>query len=197
MKSEAEDIVALDLQLSDEEYFLLGTIVAHWGALEHEIFVQTLKSFGSGEVSDNVELPKSFNNLQFTETLALWKERVLGSAEGNHLAALTKAHDEILRLKAPRDALVHGMWHWSPDISHVISTVRAKKREIITTKFSTEALRDLAFRLAQLNFRIRYPGGIKEIAAERTQAGFHLSRKGFEILFGQPGTTADSDSSKA
>lgn len=194
MNSETEDMLALDLQLSDEEYYLLGTIVAHWGALEHEIFVQTLMTFDNGEASDGEKLPNSFNNLQFTETLALWKERVLGRAQGDHLTALTKAHDEILRLKATRDALVHGMWQWSPDTPHVISTVRAKKREIIATKFTTEALRDLAFGLAKLNFRIHYPSGIKDLAAERMQAGGgHFSRKALEILFGQPKAAADGD----
>ncbi|HTH07980.1 MAG TPA: hypothetical protein VMA55_00280 [Acidovorax sp.] len=190
MEEGAEDMLALDLQLSDEEYFLLGKIIAHWGAIEHAIFIQTLMTFDDAEVSES--LPKTFNNIQFTETLALWRERVLGKAEGDQLASLTNIHDEILRLKAPRDALVHGMWHWSPDTPNVISTIRAKKREVIITKFSTDFLRDLELGLAKLNFRIRYPGGITELVAERMQAGLHLSRKGFEMLFGKPSKSPDS-----
>lgn len=192
MQNGREDMFALDLQLSDEEVHLFGLIAAHWGTLEHEVFTQALKSFGSDE-GDGAELPKSFNNIQFTETLEVWKNRVLSKFDGEPRAVLDAAYEEVLRLKEPRDALVHGMWRWSPEKPNVITTTRAKKREIISTTFSVEALRDLATSLAKLNFRIRYPGGVADLAAERAENGLHISRKGFEMLFGHPAEASDRD----
>lgn len=190
MQSDKEDILALGLPLSDEETYLLGSIAAHWGTLEHEVFTQALSSFDT-EDGEGTELPKSFNNIQFAETLSIWKERVLSRYIGERRAVLDVVHDEILRLKELRDALAHGMWHWSPESPDVVTTTRAKKREIITTTFSVDALRDLASSLARLNFRIRYPGGVTDLAAERAASGLHISRKGFEMLFGHPSDAVD------
>jgi hypothetical protein len=55
----------LALDLSERELHFIGHIVAQWGALEHEIFVQTLRTFA--DYSE--ELPKQMNNLQFTGSL--------------------------------------------------------------------------------------------------------------------------------
>lgn len=53
-----------DVELSDKEAFFIGKIVALWGALEYEIFCQTLSSFSEDEAAS---LPKEMNNIQFTE----------------------------------------------------------------------------------------------------------------------------------
>lgn len=188
---EGNSVLQLDLQLSDEEIYLLGSILAHWGTLEHEVFVQTLTTFDPDSTSNDDLPPKSFNNMQFTETLRHWKERVLGRAEGDRRQVLAEIYAEIERLKSPRDALAHGMWHWSPEAPDVISTVRVSKKMVITTKFDAESLREIASALARLNFRLRYPGGIDDLARERMEIGFHVSRRGFEMLFRKPGVSAE------
>jgi hypothetical protein len=81
MAGKLKSIMALDLQLSDREMFLIGMIVAHWGSLEHEVFTQTLLSFDTPQGQAG-GLPKSMNNIQFTQILSLWKERVVDRCKG-------------------------------------------------------------------------------------------------------------------
>ena len=65
-----------DLELSDSEVHHIGKIVAHWGAIEHEVFIQTLMTFDTSS-QEEIQLPKAMNNLNFTNVLELWKERVV------------------------------------------------------------------------------------------------------------------------
>jgi hypothetical protein len=57
----------LDVELSERELLCIGKIVALWGALEYEIFCQTLMCFGG---LSGVQLPKEMNNMQFSQVLA-------------------------------------------------------------------------------------------------------------------------------
>lgn len=173
----------LDLQLSDREIFMIGTIVAHWGTIEHEIFMQTLLTFDDPQAKVP-ELPKAMNNLQFTQVLALWKERVVDKSKGDRATVLRDVYEQLLDLKEPRDALVHGMWQWSPEHLDRISTVRVRKREVKTTHFNFEYLQDFALRLGRLNFSVHYPGGIVDLAASREKSGFYISRKGLQLMAG-------------
>lgn len=173
--------MALDLQLSDQEIFMIGTIVAHWGTIEHEIFMQTLLTFYDPQAKAP-ELPKAMNNLQFTQILALWKERVVDKSKGKRASVLRNVYEQLQDLKEPRDALIHGMWQWSPDHLDRISTVRVRKREVRTTHFDFECLQDFGLRLAKLNFSVRYPRGIVDLVASRQNTGFYISRKGLQLM---------------
>lgn len=181
MAGDSKQIMALDLQLSDREMFLIGMIVAHWGSLEHEVFAQTLLSFDTPQVQADA-LPKAMNNIQFTQVLSLWKERVVDKCKGKRSTAFRVVHDALVELKEPRDALIHGMWLWSPSNMDRISTLRVKKREVITTHFDSDYLQEFAFRLAKLNFMIRYPRGTIDLAASRQREGFYISRKGLQMM---------------
>ena len=189
-----QSIMALDLQLSDREIFMIGTIVAHWGTIEHEIFMQTLITFDDPQAKTD-ELPKAMNNLQFTQVLALWKERVVDKSKGKRARVLRDVHEQLLGLKEPRDALIHGMWQWSPENLDRISTVRIRKREVKTTHFDFEYLQDFALRLAKLNFSVRYPRGIVDLAASRQNAGFYISRKGLQLMADMAKAKGASDES--
>ncbi|WP_323706853.1 hypothetical protein [Xanthomonas dyei] len=161
--------------------FLIGMIVAHWGTIEHEIFMQTFVTFDDAQTKAS-DFPKAMNNLQFTQVLALWKERVVEKSEGKRATVLRDVHGQLLDLKEPRDALIHGMWQWSPEHLHRISTVRVRKCEIKTSHFDVEYLQDLAMRLAELNFSVHYPRGTVDLVASRKDAGFYISRKGFQLM---------------
>ena len=165
-----------DAELSDREVSLIGKIIVQWGALEHEIFVQTLLTFDES-CGDQIALPKAMNNLQFTDLLALWKERVVTQAQGERSGILQLQHEEILRLKPFRDAIVHGMWDWSASDLTGIRTVRVRKREVLTTHFTADDLADFYRRLARINFKIRFPAGIEDIACHREKGGFYVSRR--------------------
>jgi hypothetical protein len=105
-------------------------IFIQWASLEHEVFVQVLQTFkpGSGDVP---QLPKEMNNLQFTKVLELWKERVADKASKRREKVLQQQYEKIFGLKEARDALAHGMWHWTPEDLGRISTIRVKKRQVI------------------------------------------------------------------
>lgn len=194
MANDQESILTLDLQLSEREMFLIGMIVAHWGTLEHEVFTQTLISFDKPAIQAT-DLPKAMNNIQFTQTLGLWKERVVDKSKGKRATILRKVHDELLAMKEPRDALIHGMWQWSPEDLDRISTIRVKKREVLTSHFNVEYLQDFALRLAQLNFQIRYPWGTADLVASRQKAGFYIGRKGLQLMSDMTKTTRSSGES--
>jgi len=172
-----------DPELSDREVHFIGMIFIQWASLEHEVFMQTLKTFVTeGEVVH--PLPKEMNNIQFTGVLELWKERVAGKASRRRAKVLQRQYDEILKLKDIRDALAHGMWHWSPEDLGRISTIRVKKREAITSHFSAKALGDIASKLGVINFKIRFPGGLIDLARARTEQGGYISRRAMAIFTG-------------
>lgn len=175
----------LNVELSDRETFLIGKIMAQWGLLEHAIFLQTLATFEATE-GDGTELPKAMNNIQFSGVLDLWKSRVIDEENNEHSAVLQEQLEEILRLIPARDALVHGMWQWSPGNLSQISTVRVRKREVIEFHFSADDLEDLYRRVASVNFTIRYPGGIEDLARERASEGIYMSRRFLAAITSDP-----------
>jgi hypothetical protein len=124
-----------DAELSDREVFLVGKIVTQWGALQDELFKQTLLTY-EGDGSEPLALPKAMNNLQLTELLDLWKERVVDQAQGDRATVLQAQFDAIQILKEFRDALVHGMWEWSAEDPSKISAVRVRRKQVITTHFT-------------------------------------------------------------
>lgn len=173
----------LDPQLSDREVFLVGKIIVEWGALEHEIFSQTLLTFADSE-GEPASIPQAMNNLQATELLNLWKQRVVDHADGERAQVLQQNFDEILDLKKFRDALVHGMWHWSGSNLSGISTTRVRRKEVITAHFSADDLDDFTARLASINFSLRFPGGLEDLARSRAEQGHFISRRGLGLLIG-------------
>ena len=176
-----DHFLQLDFGLSDKEIYFIGQIVALWGALEHEIFNQTLLTF-DGLDGNEIVLPKEMNNLQFTGVLEQWKKRVVDKAKGERAVTLQQQLDQINNLKEYRDALVHGMWKWSSSNLNRISTVRIRKKEIITVHFTVDDLQDFYNKLAGINFKIRYPGGLDDLATERAEQGFYISRRFLSMI---------------
>ena len=183
MTDEKTVTLTLNMELSDRETFLIGKIMAQWGWLEHQIFLQTLLTF-EGVADDTPELPKAMNNIRFTGVLDLWKERVVDRASEEHAATLREQLEEIRRLKPGRDALVHGMWQWSPSNLSQISTVRVRNRKIIEILFTADDLEDFYRRVAGVNFTIRYPGGIDDLARKRAEEGMYVSRRFLAAITG-------------
>lgn len=172
-----------DPQLSNHEVHFIGMIFIQCASLEHEVFMQTLNTFVS-EDKDVNSLPKEMNNIQFTGVLDLWKEMVADKASSRRAKVLQRQYDEILKLKDIRDALAHGMWHWSAEDIGRISTVRVRKREVITSHFSAKALGDIASKLGAINFKIRFPGGLSDLAKAHLKQGGYLSRRAVAMLTG-------------
>ncbi len=170
-------------ELSEREVFFVGTIVVQWGSLEHEVFIQTLASFYIPD-GQTPTLPKAMNNLQFTEVVRLWKERVVDKAKGKRATVLKRQYDEINDLKQYRDALAHGLWEWSAADLSRISTIRVKKKEVITTHFTAQDLENFSTRLASINFKIRFPGGLIDLARAQSEQGFYMGRGALSMLAG-------------
>lgn len=176
-----KDFFKFDLELTDKEIHFIGQIVSQWGALEYEIFNQTLLTFDCPEEED-VVLPREMNNLQFTGILRQWKERVVDRAEGEKSEILKEQHDQILELKEFREALVHGMWKWSPSNINQITTVRIRKKKIVSINFTADDLYDFYSRIAAINFKIRFPGGVQDIASQRAEQGGYFSRRFLSMI---------------
>lgn len=126
------------------------------------------------------------NNLQFTDILDLWKESVVAKAEDERKKVLEQQYEKILKLKAYRDALVHGMWQWSKAELSKITSVRIRKKEIISVQFTADDLADFSLQLAKVNFKLRCPAGLEDLAEQRTAEGFYVSRLGAALLTGDP-----------
>ena len=105
-------------------------------------------------------------------------------ASSRRKKVLQRQYNEILKLKDVRDALAHGMWRWSANDLDRVSTVRVKKREVITSHFSANALGDIANKLGAINFKIRFPGGTIDLARERMKQGGYISRRGMAMFTG-------------
>jgi len=173
-----------DAELSDREVYSIGRIIVQWGALEHEIFTQTLLTFDAPEC-EQAALPKAMNNFKLTDVLALWKERVVDKAQGARSAVLQLAYKETLKLKPFRDAIVHGMWDFSASNLSGIRTVRIRKREILTTHFTAADLDDFYGRLGRVNFNIRFPGGTEDLAQQLQEQGSYFSRRFLAMMSGE------------
>jgi hypothetical protein len=172
-----------DPQLSDQEIHFIATIFVQSASMEHEIFMQTLLTFLPG-ITDPDQLPKAMNNIQFTGVLDLWNERVARKALGRRAQVLQRQYDQILRLKETRDALAHGMWHWSAIDLGQISTTRIRKREVITSHFTAEVLYKFASKIAEINFKLRFPGGASDLARARMKEGGYISRNAMGMFTG-------------
>lgn len=167
--------------LADDEIYFIGKIVAHWGAIEHEIFSQTLCTFDNQD-SEEIELPKAMNNMSFSSVLELWGERVVDSAEDPKRSVLAEQKRKIEAFQDHRNALVHGMWDWKRDQPDVVTTTRIKKKQIITTSFNEGDLHHFYTELAQINLLLRYPGGMQEAFEEQASKGYYINEAAFRRL---------------
>ncbi|MFC1542394.1 hypothetical protein ACFL4M_00710 [Pseudomonadota bacterium] len=167
--------------LAGGEIYHIGKIVAHWGAIEHEIFCQTLQTFDEPS-TEKIELPKTMNNMSFRAVLKLWNERVVVPAKEPERSVLTEQSRKIEAYQDHRNALVHGMWDWKRDQPEVVTTTRIRKKEIITTAFNEGDLHDFYTELAQINLLIRYPGGMQELFEEKASQGFYINEAAFRRL---------------
>ncbi len=170
-----------DVELSERELFYIGQIIAQWGALEYEIFCQTLQTFDGCVKS----LPKEMNNMQFSGVLEKWRERVVDRCIGEKKKKLDEQYDLIRHYQDYRDALVHGMWDWDISSPHKIKTTRVRKKEVRSVHFTAADLQDFSLEVARINFNVRYPRGVEDLA-EMAKKGGHISRLGMSMLSGNP-----------
>lgn len=175
--------ICWDDQLTDKEVYYLGKIVAHWGAIEYEVFSQTLQTF-EDTTDDPSELPKAMKNLNFTSVLELWEQRVVNNAPGKagevlhaQLQAIKDAHDF-------RNTLIHSMLHVSPDDIGRIVASRVKKSEYIQIDITGNDLVDFYRQLGQINMNLRSPGGLEDIVKKRTELTGGFSRRGLALVSG-------------
>ncbi|MDU8587449.1 hypothetical protein RYA93_22485, partial [Pseudomonas syringae pv. actinidiae] len=87
-----------------------------------------------------------------------------------------------------RNALIHGMWTWSISEPEKISTKRVSKKQVITMHFPPGSLADFHDELGVINFQIRYPGGVEDLARDRANEGGFISRRALCILANNPAT---------
>jgi hypothetical protein len=180
-KSEDAGIVHVhEVELSERELFCIGHIIAQWGALEHEIFSQTLQTF-----EEHIQtLPKEMNNIQFSSVLEKWKERVVDQCNGEKKKNLQEQYALIRHYRDYRNALTHGMWDWDKASPDRIRTTRVHKREVISTHFTAADLEDFSLEVAKINFNIRYPRGIEDLAEETINRGGYIGRLTASMLSG-------------
>jgi hypothetical protein len=144
----------LDLELSERELYFIGKIVAAWGALESEIFTQTLQALNPTSLSD---LPAAMNNLQPSRVRGLWKEHVVDKASGKRREALLEQHGKIETLSEDRHAIVHGMWEYSTSELEKITVWRVRKRHLEKKVFTADDLMNLSLAIDQINYDLRFP----------------------------------------
>jgi len=166
----------LDWGLSDQETYLIGSIITEWAAVEHEIFNQALQSFED----ESTTVPRALRSPQFTNVLKVWKERIVDTAT-EHSDVLMKQYEEIDKLKDHRNALAHGMWIWNPSSIDRIISLRVKRDTLISAHFTIEDLQDFRTRTQRINFNIRYPGGKDDFISRRVNVGYSASRSFFKM----------------
>jgi hypothetical protein len=177
---DAAFVRAHNVELSKRELVCIGHIIAQWGALESEIFLQTLQTF-EGQAQ---ELPKEMNNMQFSGVLEKWKERVVDQCNGEKKKNLEKQYSLIRHYHDYRNALAHGMWDWDRTSPAKIKTTRIRKKEVISTDFTAADLEDLSLEIAKINFNIRYPRGSEDLA-ELINRGGYIGRLTTSLLLRQ------------
>lgn len=178
----------ISTELSDQESYLIGSIVSQWGFIENEIFEQTYLSFG-----DEEELPKSMiSNAQFSIVLDLWLKRVAKRQTSPKRDILIGVYDKIKYLSEFRQAIVHSRWEWDPAARDVITATRIHNKTIKRVKFNSKGLSEFSSDLGEIRYLIRYPGGLEDRAEEMNKIRGHLSREFWEAIM-PPVPTLDSD----
>ncbi|PLT20483.1 hypothetical protein CXP34_02420 [Ralstonia mannitolilytica] len=185
MTDEDDSMYGFDVELSERETYFIGKIVALWGALEHEVFVQTLNTFHA-EAVEVTELPHEMNNLQFTNVLKLWKVRVVDVADDPRREVLQRQYARICHYHGFRQAIVHGMWDWKASDLGRISSVRVRRRELVTVHFTADDLEAFCLDMHKINFRIRYPAGAEDCAKAMMEEGASISRRWAALLTDHP-----------
>jgi len=181
-----DDFYMFDLQLSDRETFFVGRIVTLWGALEYEIFNQTLLTYDEEEGMSVDKLPKALKGQQFSDILDLWYERVVANAKPKPKRVFEDQYKAITHYQTYRNAIVHGMLDYvATDIGRLAS-MRVKKKEFVTVQFTADELGEFARALQSINFKIRYPRGPNQYAMELSRDGLHVSRRAEAVLTGDP-----------
>jgi len=171
-----------DVGLTEIEIFLVGEIVAHWGALEHEVFCQTLMTFDVPASEEDFQLPKAMSNFRFADVLELWNERVVGAAKEPDKSILNDQYNKIKQFYDYRNALVHGMWDWDLSKPEVLNTTRILKKNIIKTTFNPGDLEHFHTELAQINLLVRYPGGMYEFFEKELKDGAYVNHAALRRL---------------
>ncbi|MFP3506209.1 hypothetical protein [Burkholderia sp. SIMBA_062] len=175
----------IDLPLTDKETYFVGTIVAAWASLEHEVFSQTLHTYvPADDGEESPKLPKEMNNIQFTGVLRLWRERVVDQAKGKRRKTLEKVHARILWGHEYRKAIVHGMWDWSPDNVECITSTRIVGKQVTSVHFDADGLCSFMIGLLEINFDLRYPRGKTEFFMQRSKEGQYMSRRFAAMMTG-------------
>lgn len=168
----------ISTELSEQETYLIGSIVSQWGFIENEIFEQTYLSFGEGE-----ELPKSMvSNAQFSIILDLWLKRVAELKSSPKREILIGVYDKIKSLSEFRQAVVHSRWELDPSARGVITASRIHNKTIKRIKFNFKDLSEFSTDLGEIRYLIRYPGGLEDRAEEMNKVRGHLSREFWEAI---------------
>lgn len=139
-------------------------------------------------LADVDPLPKEMNNAKFSLVLDLWRREVAEKQEEDRKAVLIAQYHQIQELSPFRQAVVHSRWEWTPEKPDVVVAVRVIRKEIIRAKFTVQDLADMAGRIGEIRFSIRYPGGMQDRAKEIADAGFFVSRRGWAFLCGASGS---------
>ena len=162
----------LDSGITPEEAQLIGMIIVEFAAIEHVMFIQTLESFENA----SEDKPKTLNGIQFSETLKYWKARVASTSDETISKVLLEQHTEIKRLQEYRDALVHGLFTWSPTEPQKLTAQRTKKHEYIKVTFSINDLRSFQDRISDIHFKIRHPSGPEDMISSMIESGGYIDR---------------------
>jgi hypothetical protein len=178
-----DEMMLFGLELSEKELYFIGTIVALWGALEYEIFGQTLLALNPNSIK---ELPKEMNNMQPSQVLELWKTHVVDNTAGKRGEVLNKQYQLISHYANFRHAIVHGMWDWSPNTPETINVSRVRKDTIQITHFTADDLKDFALELGKINFKVKYPGGTEDHTRAMVEKGSYMSRRFAAAMTGSP-----------
>jgi len=159
----------LDLGLSERELFFIGRIVAAWGSIESEIFIQTVQALNPTSLDD---LPAAMNNMQPSRVRELWKEHVVDKAKGKRREVLLEQHRKIEQYSEDRHAIVHGMWEWSRSELEKLTVWRVKKNKLEQTVYTADDLMNISMAVDQVAYYIRFP-----LQADLADAGAFMSRR--------------------
>jgi len=168
----------LDTNLSDAETYFIGEIVAQWSFLENEIFESVVSALPEDDVKNPPKAIKSaMSNAQFSEVLEVWHDRVVAVEPPERQAVLQRQYDRIKALSPFRHAVVHSMWEWTPANPRNITATRVIKKSIKRVIFQPGDFEKLAGQIADIRFKVHYPGGIEDRFAELGETGSYVSRE--------------------
>jgi hypothetical protein len=193
------DKPALYADVSDAECYAIGKMTTSWAILEHSMMTAAIQlaekykpPMGKGFMTLPIvrrlanlilptlrpAVPKNFATLPFEARFRVFRNLIKSVPTGTARARMENIASRIANVQAERHDFTHGIWDWTTTVPTKVTVDHARKKGRRRHKqYDSAAFLKFAERIAQINFDLRYPDGLKQFEEAQAQVGYSINRR--------------------